>query len=60
MPVYRLDLLTMAIEKVTTRGDGPGWISEHEAWYERGPTQERLEEAAPATLQALVARKLEA
>ncbi len=30
-PVFRLDVLTLAIEPVDTAGDGPGWISRHRA-----------------------------
>lgn len=33
-PVYRLDLATLAIEKVDTCGDTPGWISAHRARLE--------------------------
>jgi ankyrin repeat protein len=30
-PVYRLNIETLAIEKVQTSGDNPGWISQHKA-----------------------------
>ncbi|RYG63861.1 ankyrin repeat domain-containing protein, partial [bacterium] len=32
-PVYRLDINTLAIEKVETSGENPGWISSHRAVY---------------------------
>lgn len=33
-PVYRLDLATMAISAVDVAGDGPGWVSDHEALHD--------------------------
>jgi len=30
-PVYRLDIQTLAIERVGSSGDNPGWISQHKA-----------------------------
>jgi len=35
-PVYRLDCATLAIEKVETSGEPPGWISRHKARYQDG------------------------
>jgi hypothetical protein len=32
-PVYRLDCITFQIEKITTTGEKPGWISQHSAEY---------------------------
>ena len=31
-PVYRLHVDTLKIEKIETRGDNPGWISDHKAY----------------------------
>lgn len=33
--VYRLDLESYSIEQVETSGENPGWIHEHEAFYDR-------------------------
>lgn len=33
-PVYRLDCDSFQIEKITTTGDKPGWISEHKAQFQ--------------------------
>lgn len=33
-PVYRLDIKTLAIEKVETRGEMPGWINRHQALFD--------------------------
>lgn len=38
IPVYRLHCDTYKIEKVTTKGDKPGWISRHKAFYEEPGT----------------------
>lgn len=35
-PVYRLNCKTLAIEKVSTGGDNPGWIQHHQATYRAG------------------------
>jgi hypothetical protein len=34
--VYRLDINTLQIEKVETKGDKPGWISRHKAYLRNG------------------------
>ncbi|MEM7184747.1 MAG: ankyrin repeat domain-containing protein, partial [Spirochaetota bacterium] len=33
-PVYRLNILSFAIEKIETTGDNPGWIHKHSAFLE--------------------------
>ena len=34
-PVYRLNCDTFQIEKITTTGDKPGWISRHKAKFQQ-------------------------
>lgn len=33
-PVYRLDCRTFRMKRIRTRGENPGWIWGHQAWYE--------------------------